>query len=1359
MIRRNVLLVLSLVFAVAASPSLWAAQFARPDATTDAAGWTVVNAATHHEALDEVAADDNDYIDSGNNNSSTVILGLSNVTDPGGTNLNDHILRYRCQSTGGGGQPENCNAALYEDTTPDATLIFDTGNNSANRGAFALYEFIIPDASTITDYTNLNIQLTSVVGNNESIQISWAELEVPNAAIIPATVTSPTFADVTDTTATLGGNVTDGGTPTVTDRGVEWGLIDGGPWSNSVPQGVGGTGEFTVAVIDLPSSSTIYFRAWADNGVRVYSGQNSFTTTAPAAPPTVTLPTFESVTATTAVLGGNVSADGGTTVTDRGIVWNTTSPAETGGTVVPIGSGLGTFSQLVSSLPAGTLIYFKAYGTNTAGTSYSAEASFTTLVGLPTVDTPTVTSITATTAILGGTVSSDGGATVTRGTVWGTSPNPTGNILSQGSGTGTFSHLRSVLPTGTLVYFRAYATNSAGTAYSADATFTPSSPPVVISPTAASITHNSAVLGGTITSDGGNPILARGTVWNTTGTPVIENALAEGSTTTGIFSHTRSLPSGSTIFYRAYATNVVGPGYSAEGSFATGTEPTVQASNITFPNATGRSMRISWMRGNGDGSIVVLRENPPNAKTDPVDGNDYAASADYTLAPELPASSQNFVVHKGSGNFVLVTGLSLSTSYSVAIYEYAGTGASTDYLLLTPAEATQATTSIPVHNEDNRANCSDCHSHGQWFERGANLKVVCESCHNQFGTAAAKLEFENHLAPGKNPEVEFVDCGLCHELHNPGGTNTTESLHSLDLVTRVNKSFLRANVDKYVSTAVTPAYLHTDQPLREDLHPDAPQEAITPDRAVEGGDDTTARGYCQVCHSLTNNHRSTNTAGSDQSHDGITNTSGWGTETNCGECHQHNNSFIGSGGTASCVTCHDSEQGDIPRPIITTQFDRLSSHITGGSGVVTQEDCLVCHDQSTHQTQTVRLLDRDDGVTSFAQLTAGAPTTSTGEGEQFAGHCLSCHDDGSADSLPASGSDQTATSPFTGSGAPPVIDPVAWSSAAHNRPSATFPASPVTCVGNGANGCHGSGHGSEQLTLLAPAAGPNDSPANFCFNCHDADGPSLIDITAQFSSATNYVATGNGGATVDQRHDLTVVSCKDCHSPHVNNTANPVADPDTALPLATYSPANSYTDDGHNFGYDAGGNLDPTNPEGSAGGFTEPDYIQFCLTCHDGTAPPGVTVDPNLENIATSFSGRQHGAGEGSTGSRSGKGNLKVPWTTASDYAAGNDPSSAYAALNCTTCHGPHGSDNIFNLRSSITVAGVQMEIGGEPGSQFPKPTFSGTTYTLPTINSGSQVRLEWGAWCSFCHNMNAHAGVDETTACNTGHVHGGNNF
>jgi hypothetical protein len=1353
MFKKQLLLV---VLATLASQSLWAAQFARPASTTDSAGWSAVGAPTHHEAVDESAASDSDYIDSTNANNSTIIMGLSGVTDPGGANLDDHIVRYRCQSQGTGG-PERCNIALFQGNTE----IGNNGNISASRGSFTLVTWVIPDASAITNYNDLNIRVTSTsLGGGESVQVSWIELEVPDAtASVPPTVTSPTFADVTETTATLGGNVTDAGSAAVTSRGVEWGTTPGGPYPNSVPEGAGGTGIFTVPVTGLPSATTIYFRAWATStaGTGV-SGENNFTTSTPATPPTVTNTAATGIGQNSATLGGDVTADGGAAVTDRGVWWSTSSPAEAG-TQVPMGSGTGPFSQLVSGLPAGTQIFHKAYATNSAGTSLSGELSFTTLAGLPTVDTPTVTNITATTADLGGTVSSDGGGTVTdRGTVWGTAPNPTGNALSQGSGTGTFSHTRTGLPTGTLVYFRAYATNSAGTAYSADATFTPADVPTVAAPTAVNIGTNSADLGGTVTSDGGAALTARGTVWNTTGSPVVENALAEGGTATGTFSHSRSgMPSDTTIFYRAYATNSAGTGYSPQSQFLTDTAAETQASNLVFANKAGHSVRLTWTRGSREGVIVVMRL-AATGLVGPTEGVDYTGNPDFS-APPPTTGTGNYVVYKGPGTSVLVTGLTMTTSYSVAVYEYSGTGASSSYLA-GPAEATDSTTDYAVHNYDFRVNCSDCHYHGAFGARGTELKAICETCHNPSGLASAKLEFDNHTTPTKNPAIDFVDCGMCHELHNLSVRNTTESLNSVTLITQHNKSFLRANVDKYVAGAATPAYLHTDTPRRVDPHPDAPQTADNPDRAVEGGNDTSARGYCQVCHTQTNYHRSSNTAGAEQCHDGASDTSCGPAEVHCGACHEHNNNFAGAGG--SCTGCHASVQGI--RPVITTQFDRLSSHIPGGSAAVTQEDCEVCHDQTGHPgDQVVGLLDADGAGGPYEQTTAGASTLATGEGEKFAPACLSCHDANGASRLPGTG-DQTPSSPFTGSGAPPVIDATAWSNASHNRPVATSGSSPVTCVGGGANGCHGSGHGSEQNWLLAPAGGPTSSAVDLCFNCHDSDGPSTIDIQSQFAAldaAPNVIpVTSQGGATVDNRHELTQVACNECHSPHVNNDANPVADPDTNLPLATYSSTGSYNEDGHAFSYNSGGNYDPLNPEGNpGGGFTEPDYIQFCLTCHDGTTPPGVTPTASMINIATAYNGTdQHGSGDGSTGRQTSKGGLKFPFVNSANDGLNYDPDQNYAAMNCTTCHGAHGTGSIYNLRESITVAGTVMTVGGAPGF-LDEPAYAGSsTYTLPVIGSNQEDHY-WGAWCTFCHKGDSHPGKVEADACTGAHMHGGGSF
>lgn len=92
----------------------------------------------------------------------------------------------------------------------------------------------------------------------------------------------------------------------------------------------------------------------------------------------------------------------------------------------------------------------------------------------PTLTTPTSSSITTTSATLGATVTNDGGASLSaRGTLWGTSANPTGNSLAEGGTTvSAFSHSRSGFTANTLYYYRGYATNSAGTGYSPDNTFT-----------------------------------------------------------------------------------------------------------------------------------------------------------------------------------------------------------------------------------------------------------------------------------------------------------------------------------------------------------------------------------------------------------------------------------------------------------------------------------------------------------------------------------------------------------------------------------------------------------------------------------------------------------------------------------------------------------------------------------------------------------------------------------------------------------------------------------------------------------------------------------------------------------------------
>jgi hypothetical protein len=369
---------------------------------------------------------------------------------------------------------------------------------------------------------------------------------------------------------------------------------------------------------------------------------------------------------------------------------------------------------------------------------------------------------------------------------------------------------------------------------------------------------------GQLDNASGNTIAACGVAWGTSPTGPYPNLKAAASCTEGVpFNVSVSgLSAGTDYYYKAYATDDLAQTTLSDNTepVTTLSEPTVQASNLRFDRVSGRAFKIKWTRGNGDGVIVVMRL-AATGRTDPQDSDDYTGNPDFShpAIPELPVNSNNFVVFKGSGTSVVVTGLTMTTDYTVAVYEYAGTGIDTNYLLTPLVQATEQTFDYAVHNLDFSIDCKECHKHGDFGARGDLMKDACLGCHVDLGRAETKQEFDNHTTPTKNPAEDFVDCGVCHEIHNhtthpqtgaPTLTDTTLSTNSITLQTQHNKSFLRANVDKYIETAVTPAFLHTDQPKRVADNPngDPEQPAITPERAVEGGNATTARGYCQVCH-------------------------------------------------------------------------------------------------------------------------------------------------------------------------------------------------------------------------------------------------------------------------------------------------------------------------------------------------------------------------------------------------------------------------------------------------------------------------------------------------------------------------------
>ncbi|MBK8300407.1 MAG: hypothetical protein IPK90_08155 [Chitinophagaceae bacterium] len=122
---------------------------------------------------------------------------------------------------------------------------------------------------------------------------------------------------------------------------------------------------------------TMYFvRAYATNIVGTsYGGEISFTT---QNIPSVTTNSVTSITSSSAICGGNVVSNGGTTVTSRGICWSTTVNPTIANSRTINGSGSGPFSSAMTGLLSGRTYYVRAYAANSWGTAYGSNVAFTT---------------------------------------------------------------------------------------------------------------------------------------------------------------------------------------------------------------------------------------------------------------------------------------------------------------------------------------------------------------------------------------------------------------------------------------------------------------------------------------------------------------------------------------------------------------------------------------------------------------------------------------------------------------------------------------------------------------------------------------------------------------------------------------------------------------------------------------------------------------------------------------------------------------------------------------------------------------------------------------------------------------------
>jgi uncharacterized protein (TIGR02145 family) len=328
------------------------------------------------------------------------------------------------------------------------------------------------------------------------------------------------------------------------------------------------------------------------------------------------------ITNTTGKGGGNITSDGGSPVASRGLCWSTKTKPSTADSKTIDGAGIGQYASSITGLTPGTTYHIRAYATNSAGTRYGEDMTFSTSGVSPNVPTTKpATNVSVTVATLNGIVNAHNFETLVTfeyGTTtdYGQEVTSVQHSVSGDAITNVYA-IPTLLKAGTTYHFRIKAENSIGIFYGNEMEFTTLSQaaPSVNSYWATNITYTTATLNGDVNANNLSSLVTfeYGTTTNYGQSVTSEQSPAAGDSIIKVSATITGLGRCGTYHFRIKAENSLGVVYGSDLTFDTQKIPTlidIPISDIT--STTAKSGGIITDEGCSDitESGVVWAQNP-----------------------------------------------------------------------------------------------------------------------------------------------------------------------------------------------------------------------------------------------------------------------------------------------------------------------------------------------------------------------------------------------------------------------------------------------------------------------------------------------------------------------------------------------------------------------------------------------------------------------------------------------------------------------------------------------------------------------------------------------------------------------------